>query len=91
VAAASYEARKFGVRSAMSGAKARQLCPDLIFVRHNFEQYKIVSQQIRALFHEYTDLVEPLSLDEAFLDLTGTARLHGAPPAVKLTVPLAAT
>ena len=70
VAAASYEARKFGVRSAMSGAKARQLCPDLIFVRHNFEQYKIVSQQIRSLFFEYTDLVEPLSLDEAYLDVT---------------------
>ena len=70
VAAASYEARKFGVRSAMSGAKAKQLCPDLIFVRHNFEQYKVVSQQIRALFYEYTDLVEPLSLDEAYLDVT---------------------
>ncbi len=70
VAAASYEARKFGVRSAMSGAKARQLCPQLIFVRHNFEMYKIVSQQIRALFFEYTDFVEPLSLDEAYLDVT---------------------
>lgn len=70
VAAASYEARKFGVRSAMSGAKARQLCPQLIFTRPNFEQYKAVSQQIRALFLEYTDLVEPLSLDEAYLDVT---------------------
>lgn len=70
VAAASYEARKFGVRSAMSGAKARQLCPHLTFVRPHFEKYKEVSQQIRAVFHEYTDLVEPLSLDEAYLDVT---------------------
>ena len=70
VAAASYEARKFGVRSAMSGAKARQLCPQLIFTRPNFEQYKAVSRQIRAIFLEYTDLVEPLSLDEAYLDVT---------------------
>lgn len=70
VAAASYEARTFGVRSAMSGAKARQLCPQLVFVRPNFEQYKAVSQQIRVLFLEYTDLVEPLSLDEAYLDVT---------------------
>ncbi len=70
VAAASYEARKFGVRSAMSGAKAKQLCPDLIFVRHDFEQYKAVSHQIREIFFEFTDLVEPLSLDEAYLDVT---------------------
>lgn len=70
VAAASYEARKFGVRSAMPGAKARQLCPQLTFVRPNFEQYKAVSRQIRAIFLEYTDLVEPLSLDEAYLDVT---------------------
>jgi DNA polymerase IV len=70
VAAASYEARKFGVRSAMSGARAKQLCPHLIFVRHNFARYKEVSEQIRAIFHEYTDLVEPLSLDEAYLDVT---------------------
>ncbi len=70
VAAASYEARKFGVRSAMSGAMARKLCPELIFVRTNFDRYKEVSKQIRKIFFEYTDLVEPLSLDEAYLDVT---------------------
>jgi DNA polymerase IV len=70
VSAASYEARVFGVRSAMSGYKAKQLCPQLIFVRHDFEQYKEVSQQIRAIFHEYSDFVEPLSLDEAYIDVT---------------------
>jgi DNA polymerase-4 len=70
VAAASYEARKFGVRSAMSGAKARQLCPALVFVPHRFEVYKTVSRQIRDIFFEYTDLVEPLSLDEAYLDVS---------------------
>ena len=70
VSAASYEARKFGVRSAMSGAQAARLCPELIFVKTNFERYKEVSQQIRKIFHEYTDLVEPLSLDEAYLDVT---------------------
>lgn len=70
VAAASYEARKFGVRSAMSGAMARKLCPELIFVRTNFDRYREVSKQIRKIFYEYTDLVEPLSLDEAYLDVT---------------------
>ncbi len=70
VSAASYEARKFGVRSAMSGAMARKLCPELIFVKTNFDRYKEVSKQIRKIFFEYTDLVEPLSLDEAYLDVT---------------------
>jgi DNA polymerase-4 len=70
VSAASYEARKFGVRSAMSGTQAAKLCADLIFVKPNFERYKEVSKQIRKIFYEYTDLVEPLSLDEAYLDVT---------------------
>jgi DNA polymerase-4 len=70
VAAASYEARKYGVRSAMPSAMAYRRCPHIIFVKPNFEKYKAVSDQIRAIFHEYTDLVEPLSLDEAYLDVT---------------------
>lgn len=70
VAAASYEARKFGVKSAMSGMQARRLCPHLIFVTPRFDRYKEVSNQIRNIFYEYTDLVEPLSLDEAYLDVT---------------------
>ncbi len=70
VAAASYEARKFGVKSAMASVTARRRCPDLIFVKPRFEVYRIVSNQIRAIFHDYTPLVEPLSLDEAYLDVT---------------------
>ena len=70
VSAASYEARKFGVRSAMSGVMARKNCPHLIFVRPRFDRYKEISNKIRAIFHDYTDLVEPLSLDEAYLDVT---------------------
>ncbi len=70
VAAASYEARKFGVRSAMPSVTARRKCPDLVFVKHRFEVYREVSEQIRAIFHHYTPHVEPLSLDEAYLDVT---------------------
>jgi DNA polymerase IV len=70
VAAASYEARKFGIRSAMASVTARRKCPELIFVKPRFEVYKAVSQQIRGIFAEYTPLIEPLSLDEAYLDVT---------------------
>ncbi|TYP99950.1 DNA polymerase-4 [Tenacibaculum adriaticum] len=70
VSAASYEARKFGVRSAMSGVLAKKKCPHLIFVPPRFDRYKEISAKIRSIFYDYTDLVEPLSLDEAYLDVT---------------------
>lgn len=70
VAAASYEARKFGVRSAMPSVTAKRQCPDLIVVKPRFEVYKAVSQQIREIFAEHTPIIEPLSLDEAYLDVT---------------------
>lgn len=70
VAAASYEARKFGIRSAMPGRIANEKCPHLIVVKPRFQRYKEISQQIRQIFYDYTDLVEPLSLDEAYLDVT---------------------
>lgn len=70
VAAASYEARRFGVRSAMASTKAKRLCPELIFVNGRMEHYQEISQQIHEIFHDYTDIIEPLSIDEAFLDVT---------------------
>ena len=70
IAAASYEARKFGVKSAMSSKMAARMCPNLIFVRPNFQRYKEVSQHIHTIFKRYTDAIEPLALDEAFLDVT---------------------
>ena len=70
VSAASYEARKFGVRSALSGVLAKKYCPELIFVKPRFDRYKEISAKIQKIFKDYTDLVEPLSLDEAYLDVT---------------------
>jgi DNA polymerase IV len=77
VAAASYEARKFSVRSAMPSITAQRQCPDLIFVKPRFDVYKAISQQIRAIFAEHTAIIEPLSLDEAYLDVT--ENLQGIP------------
>lgn len=78
VAAASYEARKFGVKSAMPSVIAKRLCPDLIFVKHNFTRYTEVSNSIHEIFREYTDLIEPLSIDEAFLDVTDDKKNIGS-------------
>ncbi|HKT84823.1 MAG TPA: DNA polymerase IV [Novosphingobium sp.] len=78
VGAASYEARRFGVRSAMPSARAVRLCPELVFRKPRFEVYREVSQQIRAIFHDYTPHVEPLSLDEAYLDVTADLKGIGS-------------
>ncbi|EYT53021.1 DNA polymerase IV [Leucobacter sp. UCD-THU] len=79
VSSASYEARRFGVRSAMPVARAKQLCPQLILVAPTFEKYRRASRQVMAVFEEFTPLVEPLSIDEAFLDVAGSVRLFGEP------------
>ena len=81
VSAASYEARRFGVRSAMPGFEARRLCPDGVFLRGDMARYAAVSRQVFAIFERFSPAVEGLSLDEAFLDLSGTERLHGGPRA----------
>lgn len=79
VAAANYVARTFGVHSAMPAVTARRLCPGAVFLRGRMEHYAAVSRQIREIFHSYTPLVEPLSLDEAFLDVRGSRKLFGEP------------
>ena len=84
VSAACYNARVYGVRSAMPMFKALKLCPDAVVIRGNHSLYSQEVRRIRALMQEVTPLVQPLSIDEAFLDLTGTQRLHGAPPALTL-------
>lgn len=78
VAACSYEARKFGIHSAMPSSRAQRLCPDAIFVRTRIDAYREVSEQLRAIFNQYSDLVEPLSLDEAYLDVSNSDLFQGS-------------
>ncbi len=89
VCAASYEARKFGVRSAMPAVRAERLCPEAVFVPPDFTRYKAVSRQVREIFLRHTDLVEPLSLDEAYLDVTAP-KIH-APSATAIAETIRAT
>ncbi len=78
VAAASYEARAFGIRSAQPAARARRLCPEAIFLRPRFDHYRAISRQIHGIFADFATTIEPLSLDEAYLDVTGSPRFHGS-------------
>src|SRR5262245_26223430 len=86
VAACSYEARKFGVRSALPISRAWKLCPGGVYVRPRMERYVEVSRQVMEVFRRYTDLVEPLSIDEAFLDITGSIALLGSPEKIALGI-----
>jgi DNA polymerase-4 len=86
VSSASYEARRFGVRSAMNVGQALRLCPTAITVRPNFERYTALSKEVMRIFHDVTPLVEPLSIDEAFLDVRGARRLWGSPGEIARTL-----
>ena len=86
VATCSYEARKFGIHSALPCAQALRLCPQAIFLRPRFEVYRQISQQIQTIMHSYTDLVEPLSLDEAYLDVTQCKRRAGSPTLIAKSI-----
>jgi DNA polymerase-4 len=89
VAAASYEARRFGIHSAMPGRRAAELCPDAVFVKGRIDHYATVGRQVREIFGRYTPLVQPLSLDEAFLDVTGSRRLFGSAEKIGREIKLA--
>src|SRR5579871_5829193 len=82
VAAASYEARKFGCHSAQPMVTAKRMCPQAIVVKGRFERYRELSRQIHAIFERFTPVVEPVSIDEAYLDVTGSLRLHGEPEGI---------
>jgi DNA polymerase-4 len=86
VAAASYEARRFGVQSAMPMGRARRACPDGAFLSPRFDAYRRASREVMEILHSYTPLVEPLSLDEAFLDVRGARRLHGSGPEIAFAI-----
>lgn len=89
VATASYEARKFGIKSAMPSRQAQQLCPQVLFLRPRFEAYKAVSVAIREIFSRFTNLIEPLSLDEAYLDITNDKLAIGSAPEIAKMIKLA--
>ncbi|MEE9348802.1 MAG: DNA polymerase IV [Flavobacteriaceae bacterium] len=86
ISAASYEARKYGIKSAMSGYQARQKCAHIVFVKPRFERYTEISKQIRKIFYDYTDLVEPLSLDEAYLDVTSNKKNNPSATLIALEI-----
>ena len=86
VSAASYEAREYGIHSAMPGRRAAELCPHAVFVRGRLSHYAEIGRQVRDIFARFTPVIQPLSLDEAFLDLSGTERLHGDAASVGHTI-----